>query len=274
MPDDSAASHIAEGLGLSIVRPFAGGVWGAMLVTDAGGRDRELVLKTMQTEMWASAFARGASLANRLREVGYPAPEYLGTGAAHGATWSLQSVLPGEIPDAVSPAHMRQLHAGVAQGERGAWLAHQAPYLRMSLKTITATPVTQELALELGDVLERAGDTPLLQDGVVHNDFHHRNFLAVGEDVTGVFDWEFADVGDWRYDLVTLAWWSTVTSFPVAALAVERMRDVCEPDALALFTAVRTISQLDFDARTNPQFLPGLIERIESDVSPWWRARD
>jgi aminoglycoside phosphotransferase (APT) family kinase protein len=119
-----------------------------------------------------------------------------------------------------------------------------------------------------------AEDAPLLQDGVVHNDFHHRNFLAVGDDVTGVFDWEFADVGDWRYDLVTLAWWSTVMSFPVAAPAVQRMRAECEPDVLALFAAVRTISQLDFDARNNPQSLPGLIERVDAGVSSWWRAPD
>ena len=277
MPADSAVSKIAEELGLSIVRPFAGGVWGATLVIDERGR--ELVLKAMESEMWANVFARGASLASRLRSGGYPAPEYVGTGASHGATWSLQGVLPGEIPEAVSPAHMRQLidlahrHAGQAPGQRGAWLAHQTPYLRMSLKTITETAATHDLALELAAVLVRHRDAPLLQDGVVHNDFHHRNFLAVGDEVTGVFDWEFADVGDWRYDLVTLAWWSTVMSFPVADLAVQRMRDACEPDVLGLFAAIRTISQLDFDARNNPQFLPALIDRIQAGVSTWWRAR-
>jgi hypothetical protein len=91
-------------------------VWGATLVTDQHGR--ELVLKTMQTELWVNVFTRGASLANRLRETGYPAPQYVRTGASHGATWSLQHVLPGDVPDAVSPAHMQQLldlarrHAG------------------------------------------------------------------------------------------------------------------------------------------------------------------
>lgn len=276
MPDDSALSRIAEELRLSIVRPFAGGVWGATLVTDERGR--ELVLKTMQSDVWARVFARGASLANLLRANGYPAPEYVGTGAAHGATWSLQSVLPGEIPDTVSPGHMHQLlhlaqrHAGLAPRTDGAWLVHQAPYLKMSLETIIETPVTHDLALELNAVLERTRDAPLLQDGVVHNDFHHRNFLAVGDDVTGVFDWEFADEGDWRYDLVTLAWWTTVMSFPIAEIAVQRMREVCEPDVQALLTAIRTITQLDFDARNNPQFLPGLIERIQADVSPWWRT--
>jgi len=276
MPDESALWKIALDLGLTIVRPFAGGVWGATLVTDAGGR--ELVLKTMPTEMWPKVFARGASLANRLRDDGYPAPEYVGTGAAHGATWSLQRVLPGEIPDVVSESHMRQLlalagrHANAVPGGQGARLAHQTLYLNMSLRTITQERTTRDLALELSAVLERTKDVPLLDDGVVHNDFHHRNFLAIGNDVTGVFDWEFADIGDWPYDLTTLAWWSTRMRFAVAKLAVDRMYEVCEPDVLALFAAVRTISQLDFDARNNPDFLPGLIESIEAHVAPWWRA--
>jgi aminoglycoside phosphotransferase (APT) family kinase protein len=273
--DATALSNIAVDLNLTIVRPFSGGVWGATLVVDENGR--ELVLKTMPTEAWSNAFARGASLANRLHDSGYPAPSYVGTGAAHGATWSLQAVLPGAIPDVMSPSHMRQLielsqrHAGSVPGGAGAWLAHQAPYLDMSLRTITEAAATRDLARDLGAVLERTRGARLLDDGVVHNDFHHRNFLAIGERVTGVFDWEFADIGDWRHDLITLAWWSTAMGFPVATLAVERMLEVCEPDVLGLLVAVRTISQLDFAARNNPEFLPGLIERVNACVSPWWR---
>jgi aminoglycoside phosphotransferase (APT) family kinase protein len=275
MAGASARAQIASDLDLTIVRAFAGGVWGATLVTDRSGR--QLVLKTMPTEMWSKVFARGASLANLLRDSGYPAPEYVGTGAGHGATWSLQTVLPGEIPEVVSEAHMGQLialaarHAAAVPGGGGAWLAHQMPYLEMSLRTITEHAATHELALELSAVLDRTRGAQVLDDGVVHNDFHHRNFLAIGDDVTGVFDWEFADIGDWRYDLVTLAWWCTVVPSPFAQLAVDRMFEVCEPDVLALFVTVRTISQLDFDVRNDPQFLPGLIERIEGHVARWWR---
>jgi aminoglycoside phosphotransferase (APT) family kinase protein len=279
MAEESPLTRIADDLGLTIVRPFAGGVYGATLVTDAAGD--ELVLKTMPTEMWSKAFSLGASLVNRLRASGYPAPEYIDTGAAHGATWSLQRVLPGAIPDVMSESHMQQLlalaerHAGAVPEGAGAWLAHQMPYLQMSLRTITDTPITRALALELGAVFARTKDIELLDDGVVHNDFHHRNFLAIGDDVSAVFDWEFADVGDWRYDLVTLAFWSVLMPHQippdVATLAVDRMHAACPPDALALFTAVRTITQLDFDARNNPQFLPGLIEGIEAHVAPWWR---
>ncbi len=277
MNAEPALPRIAADLGLTIVRPFAGGVWGATLVTDASGG--ELVLKTMATELWPAVFARGASLANRLRASGYPAPEYIGTGAGHGATWSLQRVLPGAVPDGVTESIMRQLlalverHNGAVPEGGGAWLRHQMPDLRMSLRTITETPLTRELALELGAVLERTKDVALLDNGIVHNDFHHRNFLAVGDEVSGVFDWEFADIGDWRYDLLTLAFWSTYMIPPaIAKLAVDRLHETCPADMLALFAAVRTITQLDFDARNNPHFLPALIEGIEARVAPWWRS--
>jgi aminoglycoside phosphotransferase (APT) family kinase protein len=280
MTEDAALARIASDLGLTIVRPFAGGVWGATLVTGTSGE--QFVLKTVPTQMWPKVFARGASLANRLRAQGYPAPEYLETGAAHGATWSLQRVLPGGIPDVTGESHMRQLlalaerHAGAVPEGGGDWLAHQVPFLSMSLRTITDAEATRVLAVELGAVLERTKSVVLFDDGVVHNDFHHRNFLAIGDDVTGVFDWEFADVGDWRYDLVTLAFWSVLMPEqippPVAKLVVERMREACPPDVHALFAAVRTISQLDFDIRNNPDFLPGLIAGIETNVAPWWRT--
>jgi hypothetical protein len=280
MSDDSPLSRIAADLRLTIIRPLVGGVWGATLVSDANGQ--ELVLKTMPTEMWPKVFERGASLANRLRSQGYPAPEYIGTGAAHGATWSLQHLLPGAIPDRMNEPQMRQLLA-LAERQSGAvpeggsaWLRHQMPYAELALQTITDLASTRELALELRAVIARTKDVVLLEDGVVHNDFHHRNFLAQGDDVTGVFDWEFADVGDWRYDLVTLAWWCVRMRFTMPAavveMAVERMRSACPPDVMALFAAVRTVSQLDFDARTNPEFVPGLIADIESHLGAWWRG--
>ena len=45
---------------------------------------------------------RGAELAERLRQQGYPAPVYVATGATSGATWSLQELLPGEIPPSLT----------------------------------------------------------------------------------------------------------------------------------------------------------------------------
>jgi hypothetical protein len=279
MRADSLLPSIAEQLRLTIIRPLAGGEFGATLVADDAGR--ELVLKALPTEHWSDVFARGASLANRLRARGYPAPEYVGTGTANGATWSLQERLPGEIPDVVSAAHMHQLldlcesHAG-AGDVHGSWLHGLLPYIEESLRTIENTPLTRSLAVELGAVLHRPTPVSLFEDGIVHGDFHHRNFLAEGSQVTAVFDWEFASVGDWRYDLVTLAFWASLLPGQIppdaARIAVQRMLETCPADVLAFLTALRAITQLDFDARVHPELLPGAISGIEANIAAWWRA--
>ena len=39
----------------------------------------------------------------------------------------------------------------------------------------------------------------------MHGDFHHRDFSLDEGRVTGVFDWDIAGPGEWRFDLVNLA---------------------------------------------------------------------
>ena len=84
-----------------------------------------------------------------------------------------------------------------------------------------------------------------------------------------------AAVGDWRYDLVTLAFWSAIVpeqiAPEVAQIVVDRMRDRCPPDVLAFFAALRTLLQLDFDTRVHPDHLGLIIPRIEHGIAPWWR---
>ena len=99
MRADDLFPAIAAQAGVEIVGPLAGGVFGATLVRDAEGR--ELVLKAMASERWERIWARGASMANHLRASGYPAPEYVATGVAEGATWSLQERLRGDVPDVI-----------------------------------------------------------------------------------------------------------------------------------------------------------------------------
>ena len=202
---------------------------------------------------------------------------------AANATWSLQERLPGAVPDVVTVGHMGQLlalaerHAGAApEPRKDAWLAGQLPYLEHSLSRIVGDGRTRPLALELSAVLADHDAVALLNNGIVHSDFHHRNFLALDDEVTAVFDWEFASVGDWRYDLVTLAFWSVLIPWQippdVADIAVARMRDRSPADLRALLTAVRAINQLDYDLRTKPDSLDSFVERVEREVAPWWRA--
>lgn len=274
----SLIGRVAEELGLQAIAPLAGGEYGALLVADVAGA--EWVLKAMASEEWAPVFARGGEMAERLRALGYPAPKYAGTGAAVGASWSMQERLPGAVPDVMTEAHASRLlelvamHAGAA-GRSMSWdraLARRRGWL----DELSARPETATIAAELGAVLERAAGVPLLGDSVMHNDFHHRNYLADGDEVTGVFDWEMAWPGDWRFDLVTLAFWAVLLPeqipAPAARLIVERMHAACPPDVLALLSALRATDQLDFDARVHPERLALVLPAIETQVAPWWRV--
>jgi aminoglycoside phosphotransferase (APT) family kinase protein len=279
MPDAGLIPRVADHLGLSVVRPLAGGEFGATLVADDKGR--ELVLKVLASEAFAGQFQRGAEIANHLRGRGYPAPGYAGTGSALGATWSLQEHRPGEIPDVMTERHMRRLlelcemHVRAAPSP-GSWRKECIARIEEPISSVLANNATRRLGEELAATIQRSSGVETLEDGFVHGDFHHRNFLAVGERITAVFDWEFASAGDWRYDLVTLAFWSTLIpwSIPpdVARIAVERMHQHCPPDILAFLVALRAIVQLDFDVRVHPERLPQIIPGLESTVAPWWRV--
>lgn len=215
-----------------------------------------------------------------MRARGYPAPVYRGTGTALGATWSLQELLPGECPDLVREAHMRRLleladsHAGAAPGPG---YGPDEPFRETShsLEPALALDASRPLAEELALVIDRLGGVPLLQDGVVHGDFHHRNFLAIGDDITGVFDWEFACAGDWRQDLITLAFSSALVPEQVPVnlghMAIDHARAACSPEVFAFFAASRALTQLGFEARVRPDRLAQAVDTIESATRSWWQ---
>lgn len=272
---------VASELFLRVVQPLAGGEFGAVLVVDGDGR--ELVMKALPTPDWASRFARGAELAQRLRERGYPASNYVGIGSTRIASWSLQEVLPGRVPDSMTIAHARRLvdlasmHAGAA-GRANDWRRESLEEMRLKCSRVVRSGELKEMATELVAIIESGHDIDLLQDSIVHRDFHHRNYLATGDEVTGVFDWELASVGDWRSDLVTLAFWSVIASEQVprdvAGYVAAEMRSRCPPNVVAFFAACRAVVQLDFAVRVHPDSVSGLVTSLEERIAPWWREAD
>ena len=279
MRHDGLLAPVAEALGLDLVTVFGGGESGAGLVR--AGEGAELVLKVLPGAEWAGRFAGGAALASRLRSAAYPVPRYAGTGVSDGVSWSLQQRLPGAVPDLMTATHARRLvrlagrHAGAA-GRRGDVRARVDQELRGATTRLAGCPEAAALVRDLTRALAR--DAPGLRDGdVVHGDFHHRNYLAAGDRVTGVFDWELAWAGDWRLDLVTLACWaswvpSQVTA-PARRFVIDAARAACEPGVLALFTALLTLRTLDFDARVHPDRLPGLVATVGATTRAWLRGR-
>ena len=171
------SERLADHLGVRIAGPLAGGEFGALLALDADGR--ELVLKTMaipdffSPEQLAEWFARGARLSGRLRDGGYPAPRYVGTGATGSLTWSLQERLPGSVPDVMAPSHAQRLVELVqthrdAAGESYPWKSWALRRIAENLEATAKNEHAAPLAAELAKVIDRTAAVELRESDVVH----------------------------------------------------------------------------------------------------------
>lgn len=274
-PEALLRSLLLESLG-----GFQGGEFGATRVRNHDGR--MLVLKVIGGPELLADVTEGVRLAGNLRRRGYPAPEYLGLGLEADVVWTLQELLPGEVPGVMTERHAEQLlelaerHAEAAGSERD-WVPIALAQITKWAAVAGANSVTKSLALELETAARNASLVPRVRTGdVMHSDFHHRNFLADGERVTGVFDWELSSVGDWRFDVVTLGFWCTIhrDRLPeaTAAVVLDRLGEVCEPEALAFFAAIQSLRHLVFDLTVRPERLERVAAGIENAIAPWWRT--
>lgn len=64
-----------------------------------------------------------------------------------------------------------------------------------------------------GKMMELATYAPK-QPYLVHGDFHTGNFIAAGDRITAIVDWEMAMQGDFMFDLAGLHFWSPHLQFP------------------------------------------------------------
>ncbi len=223
----------------------------------------------------------------RMRASGYPAPTYVGTGTDGDVSWSLQEILPGRVPEVLDLRYAQQLIGlvrkhNVDAGAVRAWndLAREAA----DRWSRGLGPLPHGFDAQLGAVLRDTADVALSQTTVVHGDFHHRNCLVTGDTVTGIFDWDISGAGDWRFDLICLAFGCAVapkSCHRAAAEAVEAAaRDECE-DATAAFLmacqSLRILSMVQAAAtcccrppqrtsRVRPRRLVGLAQRCQRGV--------
>ena len=115
-------------------------------------------------------------------------------------------------------------------------------------------------------MLERTAGVELLERTIVHGDLHHGNCTTVDGDVVGVFDWEIASPGDWRFDLVHLWFWCTVLpqvgdAEATAVLSTAMHADV--PDDVAGFMlACQALRSVAMSASHRPDRVRRLSERI------------
>ena len=108
----------------------------------------------------------------------------------------------------------------------------------------------------LAAAIDRGEGAEILQTTIVHGDFHHGNALVDGDEVTGVIDWEVAGPGDWRFDLVMLAFGCYIrpdSCEPAAsALVTEAVRSHCPDDVAALMMACQVLRLASMIAARSP----------------------
>ena len=253
---DPHVRQVAADLGLSILGPFAHGTFGAVAVATPGGE--ELVLKALPDPALEPVWATGAEMAARLHEQGYPNPRIVAVGSTGAAVWSLQERLAGEVLRRLTATHASQLIAlaqrhDIDSGRSRPWREDAIAAARGWLDT---TPVDPTDARVLAAAIERGARSELLRTTIVHGDFHHGNALVDGDEITGVFDWEIAGPGDWRFDLVMLAFGCHVRPDAcepsAAALVTEAVRSTCPDDVAALMAACQVLRQTSIIATRSP----------------------
>jgi hypothetical protein len=214
----------AQGRGVRLIGRCGGGATGQAF--DVEALDGRYVLKWQQAGDGVP-FGRVATALERLRAAGYPVPVYEVLDAGEDLDVSLQEPLPGQVVDAIS-ADVRaellrlielQSDRGVAsdgpswvdllcgitlEGAPG-WCRHES---LESHSDATRDLWRQIMHLVLG--LDRAA---VPSGDVVHMDLHHRNVLQSDGNVCGVIDWEGAECGDRRFDIMTLAFYSGVAGW-------------------------------------------------------------
>jgi hypothetical protein len=271
----SAVEVAADALGLRIVRRYDASMFGAALVEGRG--DEPLVLKASSDLTHAGEWATGASMAARLREHGYPASNYLETGTTGRVIWSLQTVLPGRVPLMFTVGHAEQLIAlacrhDVDSGERRPWDALARAASRRALAELGPLPDRFDETLSV--VLGETEDVALAQTTIVHGDFHHRNLLVDNGRVTGVFDWDIAGPGDWRFDLVNLSFACQMypkTCEPDALAAViAAVRDHCDAPTAAFLTVCQTVRALSMLRGRRPEWVDRASRWMQATLVQWW----
>ncbi len=268
-PPSALLDEVAVELGVTVVRTFDLGLFGASLVERADGQ--HLVLKVAPDLDLETVWAAGAATAELLRSDGYPAAHYVGTGHVDAGVWSLQEVLPGVVPDRLDGALASQLvdlamlHDRDAGGRR-AWKLEARVAAERWLAALPESAAGPGFSEVMTATLEGAADAELLEATVVHGDFHHGNCLTERGEVVGVIDWEIGGPGDWRFDLVHLHFWTRVLpaiAEPEAAEVIAGTVDAIVPDDVAAFMlACQSLRCVFLESARRPDRVERLSTRI------------
>lgn len=197
----------------------------------------------------------------KLRDLGYPAPEYVAIGRIEATSYVLQRAMPGTPIGAGVTMHLlpkilrlNDLQRGQGESENGepgriirgvmegyADFCVIETFRRYSTETAKMLDTLQRV------VARNAGECPKRND-IVHFDFHTGNILSEGDRITGVIDWEGSVSGDCAFDLATTLFYTwRFADFREALWRVLMQRTT--RGAVTVYLAHMIVRQLDWTIR-------------------------
>ncbi len=251
-----------HGTTFQLVGRYPRGENGAFAVVDRAGRRG--VLKQEPAARELSRLREIAAITARLRDGGYPAPEYLVVGGIPGACYSIQEEAPGaplpHVPAALVPRlialNLAQRGQGSIASGRGEWpgrVVNPVLYggdgycLLDSLRTYSSA--TAELLDALQTLVSAGADARYETGDIVHFDFNPANILVDDGRVGGVVDWQDPCAGDCAFDLVTLFYYSYDDSPDVRGLLWRHLIARVSPTVLGVYLAHMVLRQVDWSIR-------------------------
>lgn len=270
-----------HGTALRLIGRYAQGEnHGAYAVADASGA--AFVLKWQATTELRSRLERARLVTERLVKLGVPAPRYVLIGSfPEGTTYWLQTALPGSPPAdlRLSLEHARQLlDLNERQAEQA--LSSEQDWSGYVRRVVFAgesgwadtlrgySPETRALLGRLERVTAGRENGVSRTGDLVHGDLALGNVLVVGEQVTGVVDWDAAGCGDRALDLSKLLFYSyenrslreLLENWPMRELLWQHIMNISGPDALVVYLAYNILAQLDWSIRHHsPEAVAGWV---------------
>ena len=198
---------------------YATGEQGAFALADAPG-DR-FVLKWAPDCSVLTRYQRAQHITERLRALGYPAPQYVLVGCTADAAYAIQRALPGQpmeqLPLALVADFMtlNERQAGQARSEVSTWpepvvnpvlFGGDGFCLLEPMQTYSTTTARMLQAVQA--TVRRYAHQIAPQADIVHFDCNPANVLAGATGITGIIDWDGWCAGDRMFDVATTLFYS------------------------------------------------------------------
>lgn len=260
-------THAEVALVLEAMLP--GGQVGAARVRWPDGH--RSVLTWLPGQRLADLRTRQLATVEALRQAGYPCPAVELVVELDRAVVLVQELLPGAPLEHLTDGVLDQAMDLNDRQSRALADRPEVPLVRLYLRTdgpgfCLHEPLrrhSRRSARLEAWVLAVADEVPadvLVGVDAVHTDFQPANLLVVGDQLTGVIDWDGAGRGDRRFDLVTLRF--SLLPVRTDAAAVSRLDEVLDampPDVLRPAWAHMSLRMTDWAIR---HFRP-------ADVDAW-----